>query len=188
MTGYDDKLDHALGTAMSGILAELESAFDPDLGLADIYARSTRSKPYPARAVPGRDHAGSSRLAETCDQIDALTAWLADLIRSGQREPFGGASFVELARDNLVELRAGLAARIMTGPEAQRLATDIHNQLGQADQILRSQNATTLDHLAAASSRHQGAGALTGQVQVMRQMITRLYEPDGHDLCLTPAR
>lgn len=186
MTGYDEKLDHVLGTAMSGILAKLEAAFDPDLGLADIYARSARRESYPAPAVPGRDSTGSSRLEETCDQIDMLIAWLADLIRAGDREPFGGSSFLELARDNLVELRAGLAARIMARPEAQRIASDTHGQIGQADRILRSQHATTLDHLASATSPHQGA--LTDQVQVMRQMITRLYEPDGQDLCLTPAR
>jgi hypothetical protein len=183
MTGYDDELDRILGTAMSGILAKLEAALDHDAGLADVYARSARGRPD--AAGPGRGSAGSSRLEEACDQIDQLTAWLEDLIQSGQENPLGGSSFLELARDNLVQLRAGLAARNMARPEARQLTADIGDQLAQADQILRSQHAATLDD--AASSRTGRAGSLTGQAQAVRELVARLYEPDRHDLSLTPS-
>ena len=183
--GYDDgALDDVIDAAMSGTLAKLEAAFSPDGGLADIYARS---RLHPAR--PGqepRPHGNrSSRLEQVCDQIDLITGLLADLIRSGQQVPFGGSSFVELARDALVQLRAGLASRTMARPEAQRLTTSIQNQLGQADQILRSRHATTLDHLA---NQISSLGALTEHIDVLREMVVRLYAPDGNDRSLVPAR
>ena len=57
MTGHQPKrpsheaanLDELIDSSMSGILAKLESAFDPDAGLADIYARSGT---HPAGASP----------------------------------------------------------------------------------------------------------------------------------------
>ena len=184
----DATLDDVIDAAMSGILAKLEAAFDSDAGLADIYSRSSATRP--SRTAPTSQAAprtgGSSRLEDACDQIDQLTAWLAELLKSARQAPFGGSSFLELARDSLVELRAGLASRTMARPEAQRLTAAIDSQLAQADQILRSRHATTLDRLA---SRAPGAsGALTGQAQLLRQMVTRLYEPDGDDLSLQPAR
>ena len=101
--GYDDaELGRVVNTAMSGILAKLEAAFDPAAGLADIHARRT---------------ADSSRLAAVCDQVDLLGAWLADVVRAGQRSPFAGSSYLDLARDNLVQLRAGLASRTMARPK-----------------------------------------------------------------------
>ena len=186
MTGYDDELDHILDTAMSGILAKLDYTFDPGAGLADIYARSIRNGPYPAPPLAGRDGTGSSRLEEACGQIDLLTAWLDDLIRSADQDALGGSSFLELARDNLVQLRAGLASRTTARPEAQQLTSDIQDQLAHADRILRSRHATTLDHLASNNSRREGS--LTDQVRVMREMVIRLYEPDGRDLSLMPTR
>jgi len=48
---YDDaELDELLATAMDGILAKLEAGFDPDTGLADIYARCAAA---PAPSIPG---------------------------------------------------------------------------------------------------------------------------------------
>jgi hypothetical protein len=192
--GHDDAaLDNILDTAMNGILAKLEAAFDPGAGLADIYARNAAT-PYgprpafPAQAEPRRESTGSTRLEEACDQIDLLTAWLADLIRSGQRAPLGGSSYLELARDNLVQLRAGLGNRTMARPEAQRLTADISAQAGHADHILRSQHTTTLDHLASQSPSSSGDGTLTDQVRALREMVTRLYAPAGHDPSPVPAR
>ena len=184
MTGYDDELDRILDATMSGILAKLEAALDHDAGLADVYARSTRGAPR-AQLAPGRDSTGSSRLEEACGQIDELAIWLADLVESGQDDPFAGSSFLELARDNLIELRAGLAARTMARPEAQRLSSGIRDLLGQADRILRSQPAT-LDQLA--RNRTGRTGSLTDQARAMHEMVARLYEPNEHDLSLTPAQ
>jgi hypothetical protein len=178
---------------MSGILAKLEAAFDPGAGLADIYARSTArhfagSPPYPgpsappATPAPGR---GSSRLAAVCDQIDTLTAWLSGLLQSGQQDPFSGSSYLDLASDNLVQLRAGLASRTMTRHEAEQLTSDIQSQLSQADRLLRSQHGTTLDDMASGHDRR--SESLTGQARVIREMVARLFEP-GHDLALTPVR
>jgi hypothetical protein len=168
---------------MDGILAKLEAAFDPEAGLADIHARRAAAA---ALVAPGPGGAGSSRLEQACDHIDQLTGWLGDLIESGRQSPFGGYSFLELARDNLVQLRAGLANRTMLRPEAQQLTADAASQLAQTDQILRTRHGTTLDQLA--SQAHDRHGALTGQVQLLGQMITRLYEPDGDNLSLQPAR
>jgi hypothetical protein len=180
----DIALDHVINAAMSGILAKLEEAFDPEAGLADIRAR--RAVAAPAAVAHRPSGAGSSRLEQACDQIDLLTAWLANLISSGQQEPFAGSSFLELARDNLVQLRAGLAARTMARPEAQRLTTDVHDQVARADQILRSQHATTLDRIASDEPGH--TGSLADHVEALRQLVTRLYEPDADDVSLQPAR
>lgn len=192
--GYDDALDNVLDSAMSGILAKLEAAFDPDAGLAGIHARRaapsparTASRPlFPPPAPPRRESTGSSRLEEACDQIDLLAARLADITQAGHQAPLSGSSYLELARDNLVRLRAGLGNRTMARPEAQRLTSDIQNQLGQADQILRSRHATTLDDLASDSS--SSVGTLTDQVRVLCEMVIRLYAPASHDPSLLPAR
>jgi hypothetical protein len=186
MSGHGNELDRVLDSAMNGILAKLNAALDPEAGLADVYARSARRGPGADTAVPGRDSTGSSRLEQACDQIDLTAAWLAGLIESGQRDPFAGSSFLELARDSLVQLRAGLAARNLARPEARQLTSDIQHQFVQADRILRTQQATTLDQLA--STRTSRTGSLTDQVRAIRDMVARLYEPDGHDLTLAPTR
>ena len=174
-SGYGDaELDGVVSTAMSGILAKLEAAFDLAAGLADIYARRAAST------------TGSSRLAAACDQIDLLNDWLANVVRSGQRDPIGGSSYLDLARDNLVQLRAGVASRTMTMHEARQLTRDIHDQLRQADRILRSLHGTTLDQLAGGHPR--SGGTLTEQARAVREMVARLYEPGGHDLAFAPAR
>jgi hypothetical protein len=175
-------LDNVIDAAMTGILAKLEAAFDPDAGLADIHAR----RASPAPVAPRPDGTGSSRLEQACDQIDLVTARLADVITPWQRAPFGGFSFLELARDNLVQLRAGLANRTMLRPEAQRLTADAASHLAQTDQILRTQHGTTLNQLARQAKGSRGD--LTGQVQLLSQIIARLYEPDSDDLSLQPAR
>ena len=64
MTGYQPNrprhdaagLDELIDSAMSGILAKLDPAFDPDAGLADIYARCGT---HPAGARP--DSPGTDR-------------------------------------------------------------------------------------------------------------------------------
>jgi hypothetical protein len=181
---YDDaELDRVLNAAMDGILAKLEAAFDPAAGLADIHARRTAAA-APAPSGPGGG--GRNRLEEACDHIDQLTARIADLIESGRQTPFGGASFLELARDNLVQLRAGLANRTMLRPEAQQRTADAAGQLARTDQILRTRHGTTLDQIASQTPAH--SGTITAQVQFLGQMVTRLYEPDGDNLSLQPAR
>jgi hypothetical protein len=107
-------------------------------------------------------------------------------MESGQRIPFGGSSFLELALDNLVRLRAGLANRTMLRPEAQRLTADARDQVARTDQILRTQHETTLDQLASQTKGRRGA--LTDQVQLLSQIVTRLYEPDGDDVSLQSDR
>jgi hypothetical protein len=179
----DAALDQVIDADMGRILAKLGAAFDPDAGLADIHAR--RAVPS-APGAPGPGGAGSRRLEEACDHIDQLTARLADLMESGQRIPFGGSSFLELALDNLVRLRAGLANRTMLRPEAQRLTADARDQVARTDQILRTQHETTLDQLASQTKGRRGA--LTDQVQLLSQIVTRLYEPDGDDVSLQSAR
>jgi hypothetical protein len=195
--GYDGaELDEVIDGAMSGILAKLEAGFDPAAGLADIHARCGSSRPArrpggpvrPAAQVPGAESTGSSRLEEVCDQIDMLTAWLAELIGSAQQTPFAGSSFLELALDNLRQLRAGLASRTTARSEADRLTGEVQHHLRRADQILRSQHAYTLDDITRERSRHAAGEALTEQVQVMREMVTRLYAAAGHGSSLAPAR
>lgn len=179
----DAALDQIIDAAMDAVLGKLEAAFDPEAGLADIHARRAAAAPAARSHQSGR--IGSSRLEQACDQVDLLTDWLADLIVVGQREPFAGSGFLELARDSLIELRAGLANRTMTRPEAQRLAADARGQIARTDQILRSRDATTLDRIAADKPGH--SGALTDHLEVLRQMVTRLYEPDADEVSLQPA-
>jgi hypothetical protein len=187
MTGYDDELARVLDSAMDSLLAKLDTALDPEAGLADVYARSARSRPNRSPSPRARhDSVSSDRLRDGCDQIDELTAWLAGLVASGQQNSFAGSSFLELAHDDLVQLRSGLAARTMARPEARQLTTGVLDQLDRADRILRSQDATTLDHLARSLTRR--AGSLTGQARAVHEMVIRLYEPSPSAAPVTPAR
>jgi hypothetical protein len=196
--GYDGaELDDVIDAAMSGMLAKLEAGFDPAAGLADIYGRCGSPRPArrpgaPVRHAPqvrNADSTGSSRLEEVCDQIDMLSTSLDDLIRSAQQTPFAGSSFLELACDSLRQLRAGLASRTTARSEADRLTGEVQHHLGRADQILRSQHACSLDDIVRDRSRDAALPgyALTGQVQVMREMVTRLYAAAGHGSSLVPA-
>lgn len=196
--GYDiAALDRLVDSAMSGILTKLEAGFDPEAGLADIYDRSgagpqvcqpaTPAEPASAQAQTAAD--ASARLQETCDQIDLLDAWLAAVIRSAQADPFGGAAFLEMTRPSLRQLRMGLANRTLARSEAERLADDVQHHLDQADQILRSGHAATLDDtMRERSGTSAGSGgSFAGQMQALREMISRLFADAGRDLSLVPA-
>jgi hypothetical protein len=184
-------------SAMSGILGKLDAGFDPAAGLADIYARSGAGQDarppadVPAAPVlPPGTTAGSSRLAEVCDQIDRIGAQLSDVIRSAGEAPFGGCSFLELARDALVQLRTGLSARSLSRPEAERLASQVQGEVSRADQVLRSRHACTLEDIIRARTSQPGwpGGTLAGEMTAMREMILRLYAAEGHHSPLVPAR
>jgi hypothetical protein len=200
MTGHESdnydaaQLDALLDSAMSGMLAKLEAGFDANGELADIYARAgayrgdlSDDTAMAAEKVPS---AGSSRLAEVCHQIDVLSGRLAEITRSGQEAPFGGSSYLELARDSLMQLRTGLASRSASKNEAERLTGQVQRHLEQADQILRSQHAASLDELAAERT-HRAAGSqdtLADEIRVVREMVIRLFAGAGQGSSLVPAR
>jgi hypothetical protein len=184
---HDTRLSHVIDTAMDGILLKLDAEFDAGAGLADIRARAEAARRvHSSSPAPPASATDSSSVAAACHQIELLTDWLTDLVTAGQQSPFAGAAYIELARDRLIELRAELTGRSIDRPEAQRYLSEIQDQLGQADSILRSQLGTTLDHLAASSPGHDDT--LTGQLHATAQTVIRLYAPDGHDQSLVPAR
>ena len=122
-----------------------------------------------------------------CDQIDRISAQLSDVIQSAREAPFGGCSFLELARDALVQLRTGLSARSLSRPEAERLASQVQGEVSRADEVLRSRHACTLEEIIRARTSQPG-GTLAGELAVMREMILRLYAAEGHHSPLVPAR
>jgi hypothetical protein len=195
--GYDAAaLDELLDRAMGGILTKLEAGFDPQAGLANIYARSGAGAhasqpgtPTDLAAEPAQTAADmSARLQEICDHIDMLDAWLVAVTRSAQAAPFGGAAFLEMARPSLRQLRMGLANRTLARNEAERLVDEVQHHLDQADRILRSQHASTLDDtMRERSSPATSGSSFPSQMQVLREMITRLYADAGRDLSLVPA-
>jgi hypothetical protein len=181
-------LDELIDSAMNGILAKLEAGFDPNAGLANIYARcgvTTRPAPAPEVAEPSF----SARLQEVCDQIDLLDAWFAAVIDSARTAPFGGSAFVEMARPSLRQLRMGLANRTLARSDAEHLIGEVQGHLDQADHILRSQHASSLDEvMRERSSAVAGSGGTVGgQIRVLQEMITRLFADIGQDPALVPA-
>jgi len=194
---YDDaELDDLLATAMGGILAKLEAGFDPDAGLTDVYARSAmadprKSPPAPAsvRREPGPSSAGG-RLQEVCDQIDTLDACLVAIIRSTHHAPFAGAAFLEAARPVLMQLRMGLANRMLARDDAMHLIDHVQRNLGETDRILRTQNASSLEEVTRArlGGQAQPGGPITEQTRVLEEMTRRLYEDAGYTASLEPAR
>jgi hypothetical protein len=194
---YDPaELDELLGTAMEGMLAKLEAGFDPDAGLADIYARLTAAaypRHVPAPVIPRREPepaTSSQRLQEVCDQIDTLDACLSALIRSARNDPFAGGAFVEAARPVLLQLRLGLANRVLAREDAARLLGHVRNNFDETDRILRIQGSSSLDEVTRArlGSQAEFGGSVTEQMQVLAEMIMRLYEDAGYAASLEPAR
>ncbi len=112
---YDDtQLNHIIDTTMDDLLARLDANFDHAAGLADSYARAGASRPAPKPDWASIGH-DSSALAAACDQIDQLATRLAGIISSGRRAPIGGSAFLELAHDNLIQLRTGQLRSIKIG-------------------------------------------------------------------------
>lgn len=196
-SSYDSAaLDAYLESAVSGIIAKLEEGFDPEAGLADIYARCgvTRPATRPDAAgdpdrTSGRQRAESARLQEVCDQIDAIRTLLDNVNRSARTAPFGGAAFLEAARPVLIQLRVGLANRTTPKSEAERLIGEVQSYLDRADAVLRSQHSSTLDDTVRerCGEAAEPAITMTGQMQALHEMIARLYADAGHDLSLAPA-
>lgn len=188
-------LDTYLDSAMSGIVAKLEEGFDPEAGLADIYARCRVARPTirPGTAAgsdrkAGHERIGSARLQEVCDLIDVIRTVLDTVNRSAHTAPFGGAAFLESARPVLIQLRVGLANRTTPKSEAERLAGAVQSYLESADAVLRSQHSSTLDDTVRARGGEavDPAFKMMGQMQALREMIVRLYADAGQDLSLVP--
>lgn len=119
-----------------------------------------------------------------------LDAWLAAVIRSGQARPFGGAAFLEMARPSLLRLRMGLANRTLGKGDATHLIGEGQHYLGQADRIIRSRHASTLDEVMRdrAAIPASSEGALDADMEVLETMIDRLFADADHDMALIPAR
>jgi hypothetical protein len=194
---YDEaELDELLATAMDGMLAKLEAGFDPEAGLADIRGRLAAADPHREVPAPAIGHrkpgptAGSQRLQEVCDQIDTLNACLTALSRSTRTAPFAGAAYVEAASPVLMQLRLGLANRALAREHAVRILDHVRQDLDEADRILRIQDASSLDQLIRArlGSSAELGGPIARQVQLLAEMIIRLYEDAGYAASLEPAR
>lgn len=193
---YDDaELDELLATAMDGMLDKLEAEFNPEAGLADIHARLAADPPRKAPAPVIRHRkpgpiADSQRLQEVCDQIDTLNACLTALSRSARIAPFAGAAYVEAASPVLVQLRLGLANRALAREHAFRSLDHVRRNLDEADRILRTQGASSLDEVIRTrlGSHAEFGGPVADQTQLLAEMIIRLYEDAGYVASLEPAR
>ena len=207
MTGYDPEgagrpdyedaeLDELLATAMDGMLDKLEAGFNPEAGLADIRARLAAADPPRKAPAPVIRHrkpgpiADSQRLQEVCDQIDTLNACLTALSRSARTAPFAGAAYVEAASPVLVQLRLGLANRALAREHAFRSLDHVRQSLDEADRILRTQGASSLDEVIRArlGSHAEFGGPVAEQAQLLAEIIIRLYEDAGYVASLEPAR
>lgn len=184
---YDDaELDALLDRTMGGIVAKLDAAFDPQSGLAGIYSRVAAGA-YPPRTPiedaglsPARESDGSRSLQAVCDQIDTLDFCLSSVGGSTQAEPFAGAAFLEAAHPILMDLRSGLANRVLPRQQAVRLLDDVQYSFDHADQILRSQH-TSLEEVLHTRLRGQiaSAGTFTAQMERLQRNVIRLYDQAG---------
>ena len=195
---YDDaELDELLAAGMDEILAKLETGFDPAAGLADVYTRCDEADPRSSHRVPAATarepeqlSASGRSLQEVCDQIDILGACLAAVIRASQNAPFAGAAFIEASRPVLMQLRMGLANRVLPRDEAAHLIDRLQHNLDETDRILRTQNTSSLDEVIRARLGDQApsSGPVTEQTQFLGEMIMRLYEDAGYVASLQPAQ
>lgn len=194
LPSYDEQIDAILNRAMTGILTSLDSGFDPDAGLADIYARS-RAATSPASALPEQPasarqaerpedqpaQAAATQLAAVCQHIDALGDCLAFIITSAQAQPFPGIAYLEMARPVLAQLRRGLANRVLARNDAEQLVDNVQSIVGQADSIVRRQDGRTLAQAihATAGELAEFGGPLDDQLRSLHQKVIRLYADSG---------
>jgi hypothetical protein len=185
--GCDDaELDAMLDSAMSGIVTRLETSLDPETGLADVHARWRAL--YPRRHPPtlAEAHsAGSARqaasraLQQICDQIDVLDACLAAIGGSAGSRPFPGMTFLDMARPVLLQLRSGLANKVLARAEAEDLTGAVQQYLDRAHQVLQAQRATTLEEAVRQHAGDTEHGTLGGQVRGLQDKIAKLYASAG---------
>lgn len=183
---YEDaELDRLLTTATKNMHAGLEATFDPDAGLADVFARAAALKGEQRQAATGApqrhsraDHdtvMANSRLQDVCDRIDAYRARLA---AAGQT-PVPGAAYLTAACNPLIQLRMGLAGRDLTKNAAQHLMSTVEEHIAMAERTERSDLMRT--------DRPRFDNDLPAEAHTIREMVMRLYDSADDAAPLIPA-
>ena len=87
-----------------------------------------------------------------------------------------------MSRPTLLQLRMGLANRSLSKNDAERLVDSVQSSLDQADHILRTQCASTLEQVVHTLTGEPAefGGTLAEQIHTLREMVARLYADTGY--------
>lgn len=188
--GTDTELDRLIKEARAAELARMDAAFDFDAGLADVYDRAGLTRPSDRNAkqsAPASEDDSESAVRAVCDHIEMIDALLAAVTKSDSG-PLLPTSYLKMARQFLLQLRTGLSARRLSAVEAIGLVNSIEHDFREADKTLRRQHGLSLQQ-----ALHDRIGELreistdmTGQTQVLRQNVMRLFDAADDPVPLTP--
>jgi hypothetical protein len=179
----DSELDALLGSAWEDGAAAIATMLDLEAGKAALLAGRHRPPAGPAGPVPGRD---SGAVAAVCDETDALLALVTAECEPG-RSPAHTAVMAHMfaAREFLVQLRAGLAARTVTRAQARHLTGGVEHALQTAAGIFGG-----APHLMASLEGVQLLGligVLRGQLAHLAGEVERLFDEAGDAAPRVPA-
>lgn len=172
--------------------ARLDSKFDFDAGLTDIYARAGLTPPDAAAdAQTSTAETGSdteqAAVQAVCDQVDMIAGLLA-IITDSDDVPVLPANYLRMARRFLSELRDGLTMRRLSQFDASKLITNTEHDLREADRVLRHQHGLSLQdaiHDRISELREIGAD-MTAQMEDLRERVMRLFDEEDTPSPLTP--
>jgi hypothetical protein len=187
-----DELDLFVLQARDSVIAKLDAATDFGAVLADIYAKAAKDgTPEAAAAAPTRSspHQPQTALDDVCDHIDMLTTLLKAVSGPGVKDsPLIGAIYLSSAWRSLQRLRRDLARHRIGKGEALRLIGNAEHNLREADAALRSEHGLSLDDALRGriGDLMELGSDITGQVQVLRAKVARLFDNAAEAASLTP--
>jgi len=186
-----DELDQLILQTRASVIAKLDAATDFNAVLTDIYARAAKDGTPEAAASPGRSRPREPQpaLDDVCDHIDMLIMLLKAVSGPGVKDsPLIGAIYLSSAWRSLQRLRSGLARHRIGKGEALRLIRNAEHNLREADTVLLSEQGLSLD--GAMRDRigdlMEVGNDITGQVQILRAKVARLFDSAAETAALTP--
>jgi hypothetical protein len=188
-----DDLDRLIGSTRASVIAKLDAATDFDAVFADIYARAGRSgsapgsNTRPAGRSATSDDAGG--VDAVCDHIDMLTEVLEAATAHEVRSPVVATLHLSTARRVLLRLRSGLVGRRLARNDAVRLIGNVEHNLREADAVLRTEFGSSLEEelRGRIGELRELGDDISGQLQMLRHKVTRLFDDANDRASLTPA-
>lgn len=187
-----DELDQLILQTRASVIAKIDAATDFNAVLADIYAKAAKDGTPEAAAVsPGRSRPREPQTAldEVCDQVDMLIMLLKAVSGPGVKgSPLIGAIYLSSTWRSLQRLRSGLARHRIGKGEALRLIQNAEHNLREADAVLRSEHGLSLDDALRdrIGDLMELGSDITGQVQILRAKVARLFDNAAESAALTP--
>jgi hypothetical protein len=187
-----DELDQLIVQTRASVITKLDAATDFNAVLADIYAKAAKDgTPEAAAASPwrSRPREPQTELDDVCDHIDMLIVLLKAVSGPGVKDsPLIGAIYLSSAWRSLQRLRNGLARHRIGKSEALRLIRNVEHNLREADTVLRSEQGLSLDDALRdqIGDLMELGSDITGQVQILRAKVARLFDNAAETAALTP--